>query len=161
MDVKDNVLAQTLLAELANEEANFWQAEEQFKEVRAKFQVASRKYAAVRDMVTDQLGHSPYKVERTDWPLAGRKLGNKLGKHRFTHMKPGDAVIALLKETEEPLTLDEIVERLSDGGFRAARIFRREINAALMKTAGVEKTEDGKYKYKEEEEEDIPFVGED
>lgn len=157
MATKDKKLIQALLSELANEEVVLTDVEWQFKEARIKFDVSSRKYAAVRDMVTAQLGFSPYTIPIAGWPKTGQHLGNELGRHRFLHMKPGDAAVAVLKEVEEPLTLEDIIEKLASGGFRGANIYKRIINAALMKTTGIEKNEDGKYKYEEPEPEDIPF----
>ena len=61
-----------------------------------------------------------------------------------------------LKETKNPATLEEIVGILRSGGIRIGNnIINRAVNAALMRTTGIEKTDDGKYVYKEEE--DIPF----
>jgi len=157
MNTQDKDLIRGLLTELVNEETALGDAKSQFAAARVRFDVASRKYAAVRDMVTAQLGHSPY-MKSFKWPVAVGRLGANLGQYRFTHMKPGDAIIAALKEGEEPLALEQIVERLSSGGIRFPKsMLTRMVNAALMKTAGIEKTKNGKYIYPKEKPEDIPF----
>lgn len=143
-----------LLRELAKEEAALFVAELEFGEAEAKFEVASRKYAAVRDMVTKHLGYSPYIKPKEEWPhSAVEQMGGfPLGDNRFIHMKTGDAVVAMLKETREPVTLEEIVKGLRRGGIRRAEtILTRKVNAALMRTSGIEKTDDGKYWYQEPE----------
>jgi len=156
----EDPITEGLLAELLKEEDNLNQAQYLLREARVRFNVASRKYAAVRDMVVSELGGSPYRKD-FKWPtkLVASALQSELGKNRFLHMKAGDAVIAALKEVDEPLTLEEIVERLGSGGIRfPGPVATRMINAALMKTSGIEKTEEGKYRYKAEEEpDDIPF----
>lgn len=162
MSAKVQGMIEGLLVELAKEEALVTGAYQELTDARTKYNVSTRKYAAVRDMVTELLGFSPYPKDSVEWPAKALQLRPKpFGKWRFIHMKPGDAAVAALKEVEEPITLDEIVERLLGGGMRL--LTPRSINAALMRTSGIEKTEDGKYSYKEPEEveeikaEDLPF----
>lgn len=147
-------MTEGLLAELWQEETNLVEAEQRLDEARVRSSVASRKYAAVRDMVTEHLEQSPY-TKDFNWPPALINIPKQpaFGKHRFVHMKPGDAAVAALKEVDDPLALEEIVERVRIGGLRfPSTMLNRMVNAALMKTGGIEKTEDGKYIHKEEEE---------
>lgn len=148
-----------LLTELAKEEATLAGADSKLKEARARFDVASWKYAAVRDMVTRHLGDSPYSKGHGLWPQeAIGTLVKTRGCYRFIHMRVGDAVVAALKEVKEPMALEHVVQRLADGGIRISPLLlRRSVNAALMRTTGVEKTDDGKYRYQEPEPEDLPF----
>ena len=156
MDPDENVI-NGLLEELVEEEKKLANASSVLTTARAKYDVASRKYAAVRDMVTNYIGKSPYNKD-VKWP---RKLIQEKplsGNFRFLHMKVGDAVVAALKEIAEPATLEDIVEKLKSGGIRINdAIITRAVNAALMKTTGVDKTEEGTYKYKEEESNESPL----
>lgn len=160
MTMRDESFSDGLLSEVAKEEVALAEADAQLKEARARFNVASRKYAAVRDMVTRELDQSPY-VKESRLALVGAKVGLSpltLGRYRFIHMRVGDGVVQALKEIQEPATLEQIVDRLN-GGRLATTDITRAVNAALMRTSGVEKTEDGKYTYKAEElePEDLPF----
>jgi hypothetical protein len=162
MTNQNKLVTDGLLIELAKEEVALIEADAELQYAQAKFDVASRKYAAVRDMVTAHLGKSPYSKGDVKWPSqALTMITNKFkpfGLYRFLHMKTGDATVDVLKEAKEPLTLEEIVEKVRAGGIRKSETFLiRAINAALMRTKGVEKTKDGKYKYKEPEPADIPF----
>lgn len=150
MTIENQRLISGLLNELLAEEETLGDADSQLKEARARFEVASRKYAAVRDMVTAYLGHSPYDETYRKKFLSVRNFPPQLlGRYRFVHMRTGAAIVAALKEVQEPVTLEDIVERLRSGGMRL--VLPRMINAALMRTSGVEKTKDGKYRYRAEE----------
>jgi hypothetical protein len=132
-----------LLHDLAIEEAALIAADEALRIARNDFEVAARKYAAVRDLVTDFLGYSPYHVDAV-WgaeetaivPVVDR------GAYRFFHLKPRDAIVAALAEQEGDLSLEQLDERLKSGGLDLGR---RAINAALMRLAAVSKTEAGTY----------------
>ncbi|MCJ7653800.1 MAG: hypothetical protein MUO97_00600, partial [Dehalococcoidia bacterium] len=85
------------------------------------------------------------------------------GSYRFIHMTIGNAVVNALREAKDPMTLDEIVKILWGGGVRKSETtLTRAVNAALMRTRGIQKTKDGKKFYPREikteaEEEDLPF----
>lgn len=144
-----------LFTELAKEESALAETDAVFRQARIKFDVASHKYAAVRDMVTEQLGFSPYLTEDATGPWPYETEQPELnGFYRFILMKPGDAIVAALKEMNEPLTLQQIQNRLINGRFPYPT---RAINAALMRTKGVVKTDDDKYIYQEPEPEEVPF----
>ncbi len=168
MTTQDEAIIRRLLTELATEEAALGRAHTEFAEARTKYELAIRRYAAVRDMVTEELGKSPYIAGSVEWPPeAEQLLTSRPGQYRFLAMRPGDAVVDILKEVGMPLTLEEIVERLRAGGVRRMHLgeirasesapFTRAINAALMRTSGIEKTEDGKYRYQEIETEELPI----
>jgi hypothetical protein len=146
-DNKSPVMKQ-LMEELAHEDKALAEASEAFKRAATRYQVASRRYAAVRDLVLDRLGHSPYKkgiAEEygVEFPTGGRE--------RFIYTAAGEAVVAALKESGEPLTLEQIIEVLRGGGLTSA-YETRAVNAALMKTKGIVKMEEGKYVYVDLEE---------
>jgi hypothetical protein len=153
LESPDPAVVRGLLKELVAEEGALAEADKQLAAARARFDVASRKYAAVRDMVQSYLGTSPYTQDNNTLFFNGGVYNP--GAYRFIHMNPGDAVVAALKGAKEPMGLDEIVETLRRGRIRIAeKILTRSVNAALMKTTGIEKTDDGKYRYVEE---DLPF----
>jgi hypothetical protein len=152
-------VAQGLIKELLKEEEALLQAAFAWREARTQYQVASRKYAAVRDLATAQLGYTPYSkplhelIGAEAFQTHSGKFPTE-GRYRFIHMAPGNAVVEVLRESEEPMSLEQIVEVLQHGGFQEAS--PRMINAALMNTAGVVKTEEGLYEYVEAAEE-LPF----
>ena len=153
MTVADDAVIKGLLGEMANEEKALAAADGGLQAAKARFDVASRKYAAVRDMVASYLGRSPYQKEYG--PVFAKHALYEPGRYRFIHMKPGDAVVAVLKEAEQPMSLEEIVEQLLGGHIRISEnILTRSVNAALMRTSGVQKTEGGKYRYEDDE---LPF----
>lgn len=142
------------LNELIQDEARVSVAQAELDVAQAKFQIASRRYAATRDWVVLTLGN-PY--DKTfAWP-ADIDIGNlQLGKFRFIHMRIGDAVKEVLRESDHPLDLAEIRAKLYMGHLRTAT--PRSVNAALMQLDGVEKTEGDKYKYVPEKDPDyLPF----
>lgn len=118
-----------LLSELNTEGEALKKAAEAFWEAKAIWDVKVRKYAAVRDMITEQFGHSPY-GDPTLFPEHRR--------FRFVMMKPGDAAEMALKEAKKPLTLQELVQELIAGGLA---IDARAVNAALMQKGGITKDE--------------------
>lgn len=155
-------LMQGLLSELANEEMILGEVAHDLATARNKWEVASRKYAAVRDMVIDQLEKSPYLLSDQEWPSEPMFIGPyERGAFRFVRMDVGDAVVLAMQEAATPLTLDELVERLADARGVGSP---RAVNAALMRTGGVKKDEDrGTYTYEPEEStapstpDDLPF----
>ncbi len=149
MAEQDFSIIRGLMVELAHEDLALMQAANALRRARTQFEVTSQKYAAVRDVVARHLGHSPYRRGAQSQYAVDFSSG---GRYRFIHMAAGDAVIDVLRESEEPLTLEQIVVTLRDGGFRQPD--PRVVNAALMRTSGVERTDDGGYRYVEEE---LPF----
>jgi hypothetical protein len=131
---------------LAAEERALHEAAERQRIAQNDFEMAARKYAAVRSMVTDFLGYSPY-VDGAVWPSETARIlpAERRGGYRFLQMKPREAILAALEETPEA-TLEELAELLKTGGLELGL---RVINAALMRTAGVVKTGLGTYRLSE------------
>lgn len=153
---QSDVFEEGLLDELAKAENELETANDALKMAEAKFDVARLKYCAIRDAVTRFYGHSPYIREGKfvrNVPLADGFTWREFGKFRFINMALGDAIAGVLKEVGEPMALLEIIERLRDGHVSTEpEKLRRATNAALMRTKGIKKTEDGKYMM-----EDLPF----
>ncbi|MGA9047649.1 MAG: hypothetical protein WB588_01495 [Dehalococcoidia bacterium] len=164
----DESIKKGLLNELLALEDKLSEIYQRFKKDQAEYEIASRKYAAMRDMVTKYLGHSPYDAPEPDFgglsimaedPAGGPGL---YGGFRFIYIPIGKAVISALREAGEPLSLEEIVKRLQNGGVeRDESSLTRAVNAALIKTKGIAKTKEGKYSYIQGEgdiePDDIPF----
>lgn len=154
MSSENDDIIKGLLRELAHEEQVLMEADQTLHEARTRFEVASQKYAAVRDVVARHLGRNPTNEVVKDQEGIFKKLS---GRYRFIHMSPGDAAVAVLRESDEPMALNQIANAMMEGSLRFPDMLR-VVNAALMKTGGVEKTEDGMYRYVEpEEEEELPF----
>ena len=149
-----NALTDGLLSELVNEENLLSAARRQLHEATIQYEVAVKKYAAVRDMVTDYLGRSPYKAKDLQWPNG--RIPN--GHFRFMNMSPGDAIVFALKEVDDAMGLNELLNYLVQGGLYSDS---RKVNAALMQKAGIIKDADDKYRYedkkKEDGKEDLPW----
>lgn len=123
----------------------------EYSEIRAKWEVASRKYAAVRDMVRSYIGKDPYRVPLESFLVVGNDPSEyqsfpSKGRFRFLYMPVGDAAYVALQEAETPQSLEDLVKTLRAGGIgNVPEILTRALNAALMRKSGIEKTEDGKY----------------
>lgn len=137
-----------LLHELALEERALIEADEALRIARNDFEVAARKYAAVRDLVTDFLGYSPYHEDAV-WGAEEARIvpSEDRGAYRFLHLKPRDAIVAALDEQAGDLSLAALEERLKSGGLDLGK---RAINAALMRLAGVKRTSRGTYRLLED-----------
>ena len=122
-------IQQGLLGELKAEEGKLGERYDEYREARSSYEVAGKKYAAVRDMVIQELGYNPYGVEQFPWPK-GKSLSSRIGigGFRFLYMRPGDAVAKVLKEATDPMTFEEINDQLEIGELR---ITLRRVNAAL------------------------------
>jgi len=154
--------------ELCRQEDMLRTADEELKTAQAKFDIASRKYAAIRDTLAKYLRYSPYNKEHGEvtepvWEADEIIDFISYGKYRFIHMTIGNAVVAALMEAENPLALEDIVQKLREGGIRKSEsTLTRAVNAALMRTKGIQKTKGGEYFYPREikieaEVEDLPF----
>jgi len=165
--MKDDTIQQGLIDELNTLEDRLCEINQRLKKDQTEFGIVSRKYAAMRDMVMKYLGHSPYNEAQSDFdglsPVPKGDQGVEFyGSFRFIYMPVGKAVVSALKEAGNPLSLDEIVKWLKTGGIeREESSLIRAVNAALIKTKGIDKTSDGKYSYKwdegEIEPDDMPF----
>ena len=154
-------VSQGLLAALREDEDSVINAYDEYAQARTNLQVVTGRYTAMREAVRARLGASPYskKVYRESG-LGGTRHNYR---YRFIGMQVGDAVIEVLEDNGEPMTLDAIHSQLSGGGL----YFRdtRPVNAALIHLKGVHKSDDGLYSYQPEEEapyehdpvDDLPF----
>jgi hypothetical protein len=150
-----------LINQLIKDDSSVTEAELELKRAQAHWEVVSRRYAVLRDIVTRRIGFSPYQPNE---PLT---LGNDTddvwfpsqGRFRFLGLTPGDAAVAALEEASEAITLDTMVRLLRSGGIRGTdEGITRAINASLMKKEGVGKTEDGRYfRVRDDDLEDLPF----
>ena len=134
---------QGLVEELAEEEKKLDERYGEYEQIRARYQVAARKYGAVRDVVIETLGYDPYSVDDFPWPDSrGDRFANgtKIGEFRYVYMKPGETVVAVLRDAEEPMELADVREALKLGH---STLTLRAVNAALMNTSGVVKTKIG------------------
>ena len=141
-DQKANYQNEHLMEVLGAEESALVDAGTELADAELKFEIASRRFAALRDLVVERLGW-PFEHD----PSWGRRgLG---GGYRFIRMAVGDAVVAALRETTDPLSLSALLTELENGGLGAEEggVTARGVNAALMKTAGVVKMRDGRYVY--------------
>ena len=144
MPDKGSATAETrLLHELAVEERAVLTAHAALQLAENNFRIAARKYAAVRSLVTDFLGYSPYHQDAV-WSVASSRIVplDQRGRYRFLEMKPRGAIVSGLAELDAAVTLEELDERLKSGGLDLGL---RAINAALMRIAGVAKTNEGTY----------------
>ena len=141
MDADKNNHQQHLLADaLLLEENKLIEANNQLVNAQIGFDIASRRFAALRDMFIERF---------VWWPFSEANFKLR-GAFRFIRMDAGEAAVALLKEAERVLTLNEIVSALNDGGFGAEEggATARAVNASLMKALKVVKSEEG-YRYDE------------
>jgi hypothetical protein len=154
--VDDPILAR-LIGELQGDDARVVAADLELREARARFEVASKKYAVLRDIVANRLGCSPYaKPLYTDY---GSNVVEFMsgGKYRFMHMDLGDAVFTVLIEAGAPMTLEELADVLNEGGANYPyAVPLRTLNATVMRKSGVGKTEDGRYFLEIGEETGVP-----
>jgi len=149
----DKAQAIELLTALTNEEATLAQAVQRLRTANTEYDLASSRFAAIRDLVTRRLGGSPYSERLRQTYAPNPRL--QLDEYRFLGMNPADAALEVVRESSYPLTLDAIVERLVAGGLVWPNLLR-SVNAGLMNRSGIEKDADGGYYYVPEEE-DIPF----
>ena len=151
MDSENYPVVYGLVQELTREDKALVEADMALYNAQIRFEVASQKYAAVRDVVARHLGRNPHsKGVESEYDV---KFPSN-GRYRFIHMSVGDAILDALKESEEPMTLEQIAEVLWNGHLRP--VAPRIVNAALMRTTGVKRTEDGRYRYIPDPD-DLPF----
>ena len=168
MNVISRELVENYLYALEADEAEIQHAAEDYHRARARVDVALLRYTALRDFVTTALGKSPY-AEGIQWPDTGHIDPATRGRFRFAGMKVGDAIVEVLRSRRESpttadmmnsllddsvpvsaLSLDEINKALSEGGLGFPDpVSARAVNAALMRTTGVERhvTKHGKTRY--------------
>ena len=145
-------ISQGLLAALASDEQVLQEKYAAYRTAWQGYDVAARRFAAMREAARERLGVSPF-AKNVEWPLGFDMTGEVVTERpsdtfRFVRMKIGDAVVETLQESEEPLSLADIVRSLQAGGLTIRDA--RTVNAALINTKGIAKLEDGRYTYEEE-----------
>lgn len=147
--------AEIYIGALADREKSLQTAHADVIAARARYIVAVRSYAATRDLFKDIFGESLYGDACDYRPLMERQVPDS-GRFRFVAMDPGEAVKEILADAQHPMSLSEIALGLRRGGFgldedAGAIVSRRGVNAALMRTAGITKTDDDLYELEAEE----------
>jgi hypothetical protein len=138
--MRDESIRETL-EDLTREEARLAIADGELARAKARYQVASRRYAAVRDVAEEMLGQNPYHPD-TYMKVWGRldEMPPDWGNFRYLGKGVGDAVLDFLRDRGGYWTLREIVQHLSYGGLSTNA---RAVNASLLKMKGV--TKDGEH----------------
>jgi len=153
-----NSQARAFMAALFNEDSALAEAQRQLDAARIAYQLASRKFKAIRDMFIEYYGVNPYSLIPETY---GAPHFVSEGRFRFLGMNPGQAAVQLLMEASEPLTADAIIKGLRDGGLYVPDA--RTVSTALIRQGNVGQTVEGTYLYAPDEddeevgEEDIPF----
>ena len=142
------------LIELVKEGEKIAEAYKQVDTVLGRCEIASRRFAAVRETVRGMLdGESPFeaisRLEGMEALPADPSNPNQqyyqnphFTEYRYLHKSVGEAVLEVLRNTPIPLTLSDLVEGLKEGHlFTDARA----VNASLLNMNGVEKLPDGSY----------------
>ncbi|MCH8206397.1 MAG: hypothetical protein IH956_05275 [Chloroflexi bacterium] len=160
-----NYEVRAILADLRHEEKRLADAERAVQEAAAHYRIAESHYVAIRDFARQSFGRTPYSTHFIEqWGPDGANLliggdDPSFGKYRFRGMKVGDAIVEYLTVSGGDRDIDQIIAALSEGGMRNAS--RRPINAALMNTTGIVRTEGpdyAHYSYEEPETaEDSPW----
>ena len=138
--MRDESIRETL-EDLTREEARLATADGELARAKARYQVASRRYAAVRDVAEEMLGQNPYHPDAymTFWERLD-EMPPDWGNFRYLGKGGGDAVLDFLWSRGGCWTLREIVQHLSYGGLSTNA---RAVNASLLKMKGV--TKDGEH----------------
>ncbi len=145
--MNDNDVKRLFDAALDAEEASLVKAHEALTKAQIDFDVASRKYAALRDLFTEKFNQPAYTPESL--AFAARR-NEARGRYRFILLGAAEAITMALQEAKGPLSLGALYTALESGGWalESGGPSLRSINAALMKTAGIVKTDDDKYSLK-------------
>jgi hypothetical protein len=111
VEIQDPILIQHIM-ELANDDAALVEIDAELRRVKARREVIGRKYAVMRDIVTERLGCSPYATSLVVAPNYDDIEFRSEGAFRFIYMDVGSAALAALEEAKEPMTLEELVNTL-------------------------------------------------
>lgn len=175
---RETVVDNALIREILRAEIEVTDKYEALTDAQTDFDVASLKYAALRDILEGRWGQSAYRVNKIGlWPDGTDIIAN-LGRWRFIHKRLGQAVIEVLQDfdmimdiggdipedsPERGMELSAISQDLTNGGAQPTNpsqgLSLRAVNAALMNTNRIQKTEDGKYRLAPvlESEDDLPL----
>jgi hypothetical protein len=140
-----NTVIRAIADELVKEDQALTDANEIMRLAQIRWQIALRKYVAIRELATSRFRESPY-LNPSKWGISSFPSE---GRFRFHDMSAGDALLTALKEAQRPLELEELQEVINKGGLYLPP---RNLNAALLQTKGVAKTDQG-YVYDPESEE--------
>ena len=113
------------------------------------YDLAARRYAAVRDMVEEMNGgKSPYDSE-CGLPLwaalpegAPHSAASSFGRYRYLFKPVGDAVREALEDVGQPIDISNLVKLLREGGLSTDA---RAVNASLLNMKGILRTPTGHY----------------
>jgi hypothetical protein len=143
---------QAIQAELDRAADEYMFAKDAYEEARVQFEAARDKFASVRNLATQMLTTYDY----SNWELQHQQV-------RYAVMGIGDAITSVLRShafssafrhvhtpDQYPyapfLSLEQIADALERGGFEfRTTATGREINAALINLASVQKDRSGKY----------------
>ena len=151
-DFKDASVREAI-QELGKEENLLAAADEELARASGRYQVASKRYAAVREAVEGLLGRSPYEQEASHlWPPTYSDDGTEIppwdapnwGIYRYLSKGVGDAVAQELHDRGDPMDLEQLVEALKGGGLH---VDARAVNASLLNMNGVTKLDGGTYMF--------------
>lgn len=128
----------TYLSELHEDEVGLRETAEAYQAARDRYQMRLLRYQALRTYIEQQFGESPYARPDDEWPEPD--YTGLRGIYRFTGMKLGDAIVQILQEANSPLSMEEIIDRLSRGGAGQDEPAQpRAVTAALTHTTGIAK----------------------
>ena len=165
---RDTVVDQGLMREMVQAEFALNESYEVLLEAQTGFEVASLKYAALRDILEGRLGRSPY-LPHVPWPDDIPELLDPFsyGRWKYIHKRIGQATVEVLQNREalleggvrvletgndnpgKEMGLTAICGELAWGGLEPPKTNilpnPRAVNAALINSNHVQKTEDGRY----------------
>ena len=141
--------------ELVKQEQALIHAEEAVDRTVTLHRLAAKRYAAVRDMASDMLGgkdpYSPHSGFDIQLLVSGDTPN--LGHYRYLFKTVGEAVHAALADAVQPMSIQDLVTVLGNGGLR---VDARAVNASLLNMRGVHKSPEGLYSLAQSEG-DLPF----
>ena len=166
---KEETIAEVIV-ELVRQEEAVAEADRTLDLARGRYELAAKRYAAVRDAVYAMLETNPYgdPSEIGTCPDDPSNPGEpyfanpNFGQYQFLYKTVGEAVIEALECSTHPLTLNELTAELRDGHLDTDA---RAVNASLLNMKGVEKSPDNTYRIAgrlffdeiTSDEDDLPF----
>lgn len=130
----------TYLSELWEDEEGLVATADAFEAAKSRYEMRLLRYQALRDFIQGQLGESPYARPAEEWP---DKWATR-GRYRFAGMKLGEAIGQILMEADGPMSMENIIDKLGEGGAGLNEpVQPRAVAAALTHTAGIRKITHG------------------
>jgi hypothetical protein len=144
---RETVVDNALMREIQQAEIDVSGKYEALTDAQTDFDVASLKYAALRDILEGRWKKSAYLID-VEWP---DRVGPPEGRWKFIHKRLGQAVVEVLEDSpEREFELSTILEDLNRGGAQPANrsqgLSLRAVNAVVMKSNRIHKTKGGKYR---------------